>query len=483
MQRLAGAAALLVALASVFFALQAPNWGEFDFRAFYCAGSVVAAHGDPYDARALGACEHSVDPGLPKERIIPAPQPPYDLAGFALIAQMPFKTAKIVWAAFLGAAIALIAIATRRLTRVPALAIACALALSLIVPTLTYGQMFPLFGAAAVGAALFAHERRPLLAGLCAAGTLVEPHLGVWVCASLAWWQPKSRLPLLLSASALAALGTAATGIHGVIAYFTTVLPLHALSELQSNQQLGLASVLFALHIPAEQAVRAASVVSVAAGALSVYAARPLAQRIHTNAAYVFTPLAAALAASPFVHVTAFFAAIPFALLLAVRAPEYRVPLVAALVCLSIPWIEALKLYAAMPFAQLGAFTAFVLVWFTAGRRMIAPVAVGAAVFAVLLIAPAWRTSHPAAHHVLAQSPVPVAYAGYAQASWAQWISESSSRSDAVTWTVRGLSWSGMLLVAGCALTLAAQARHKAFDAGRRNQRHARARSYRDALP
>lgn len=483
MRRLAGALALLVAIAGAFFAMQAPNWGEFDFRAFYCAGSVVAARGNAYDASALGACEHAVDPGLAKDRVIPAPQPPYDLAGFALLASLPFKTAKLVWAVVLSAAIAAVAFAGARLTGISALGVTCALALSLIVPTFTYGQMFALFGAAAVGAALFAHERRPVLAGLCAAGTLIEPHLGIWICASLMWWNVRSRLPVLLAASALAAIGVAAVGMHAAVAYFTTVLPLHARSELYSNQQLGLASVFFSLHVPAEQSVRAAALVSVAAGLTAVYAARPLALRIRSDAAYVFAPLAAALVASSFVHVTAYFAAIPFALLLAVRAPEYRAALVAALVCLAIPWIEALKLSAAIPFADLGALTAFTIVWFTGGRRIVPSFGAACVVLAVLLAAPAWRSSHPIARRAPVQSPVSVAYAGYAQASWARWIIASSSRSDAVTWTMRGISWSGMLILSGCALALAYEARGKAFAGGRRSRMHARARTYRDALP
>src|SRR5579884_1561266 len=56
-----------------------------DFTAFYCAGSVVRAHADPYLVEPLRGCERGLDefPGAPAWHVVPAPFPGYVLAIFA----------------------------------------------------------------------------------------------------------------------------------------------------------------------------------------------------------------------------------------------------------------------------------------------------------------------------------------------------------------------------------------------------------------
>jgi hypothetical protein len=114
--------ALLVILG---LALSAPYFPErfSDFRAFYCAGSAVRAHADPYREHPLDECERRVRaPALSTLRsgvAVPAPFPGYVLALFALFATLPFAAALALWMAVMAAAVATAVVLLARVTATP----------------------------------------------------------------------------------------------------------------------------------------------------------------------------------------------------------------------------------------------------------------------------------------------------------------------------------------------------------------------------
>ncbi len=83
----------------------------------------------------------------------------------------------------------------------------------------------------------FARRGRARAAALCAAATMIEPHLGLPVCIALAIWMPATRLTLALALALLGALSVAALGWATNFEYFTGVLPAHALSEVTRDTQ------------------------------------------------------------------------------------------------------------------------------------------------------------------------------------------------------------------------------------------------------
>ncbi|HET9096204.1 MAG TPA: glycosyltransferase 87 family protein [Candidatus Baltobacteraceae bacterium] len=443
-------ALVLLAGCCGFFLLGSGERGSYDFQAFYCAGAAVRMHADPYRAQPLGACEHrqtggtyaALAPGL----VLPAPQPGYDIAGFAALSLLPFGMAKAVWGALLAAAIAIALYAVFRLTRESLYVILGAFAASLILPSFAFGELFAFFGAAACAAMLLADQERWTLAGIAAAACLVEPHLGLPLCAALALWKRETRLPMALSVCVLAGIAITVLGPLVNAEYFTAVLPLHALTEISSDAQLSLSAVLHAMHVPDLAAVRIGAASYVLVAGLGVYFGKVLADRLRSGAFLAATPAAFATLGGTFMHVTEIFAAVPLALLLIVRAPRQRPVLRTALVLLCIPWIAGVERGNALAFATLSALVAASLLWQFGGKRIAPAFAVAALTFAVLFWAPEWyarsAAASPAASAATTIDPI------YAQASWQAWNRAALSSGSPAAWLLRLPTWIGLALLA-----------------------------------
>lgn len=437
-----------------FAVLRSPNTGAFDFQAFYCAGSALHAHADPYRTQPLGSCEHALTDGtyaaLPADVVLPAPLPAYDIAGFAVLSLLPFDLAKAVWGALLAVAAALAVFAVAGATRASLFTTFMALGACLVFPSLAFGEIFALFAAAAFGAMYFASRGRWNAAGLAAAASLVEPHLGLPVCLSLAIWAPRSRFSLALGAGVLAAVAFGTLGTGQNVEYVGTVLPLHALVEITSDAQMSLSAVLHALGVPARAAITAGS----AAYALAVIAAIALggvlAMRSRRQAFLVAVPATAALYGSSFMHVTEFFAAIPLALLIVLHRGRVAAIALAALALLSVPWYLALERGEVSAFAALGAVVIFVVLW-RCGRSAIIALACAVLAFGLLFFTPAYGTA--ASSH--GKSVETIADASYPQAGWQKFIRRELSTGSAASWLLRGLSWSGLLLLGAGTVLLA----------------------------
>lgn len=430
--------------------LRDPHRGAYDFQAFYCAGRAVRDRADPYLAQPLGACEHRQTDAtyaqLPPGVVLPAPQPPYDIASFALLAALPFDVAKAVWGAILAACIAIAIFCTIGATRAPPGAVFMSFAASLILPSLAFGELFGLFAAAAFAAMLFCAKGRYAQAGIAAAASLVEPHLGAPLCIALFVWKAQTRVPIALFVAFLVAVSLTVSGVHQSLEYLTTVLPLHALSEVTSNAQLSLTAVLHAFGVSDSAAVRAGMLSYVAMAALGIWCGRSLAARFGSDAFLVAVPAAFATIGGTFMHVTEFFAAIPLALLVLERTSGYRrAAALASLVLLSVPWYAALDGGIPIAFAAVAALVVFYHAWQTGGNGLLISSTVALAVCAVLLFAAQWDVH--AMRHVLDIRSTHINPA-YAQASWRALNDSALSGGDAISWLLRGASWLGLAALA-----------------------------------
>lgn len=427
--------------------------GSYDFQAFYCAGAALRAQADPYRAQPLGACEHRQTDGtyaaLASGVVLPAPQPGYDIAAFAPLSLLAFPSARAIWGALLAMTIAVALLCLIRVTGESAPVVLTALAASLILPSLAFGELFALFAAAACAAMLFAQQGRWNAAAIAAAASLVEPHLGLPLCLCLAIWKAPARIPLVLCVSLLGIASAVALGAAQNVEYVTAVLPLHALSELNSDTQLSAAAIFYGLHVPALAALRLGALSYVFFAACGIVLAKVLARRFASDAFLVAVPAAFAAIGGTFMHVTEVFAAIPLALLLMARAPHYRMPLLVTVVLLAVPWIAGIERGNAAAFATLGALVVAVLAWDAAASRKMLALAAAAATFAILIEAPQWY-AHAAlgAHPALAGPPIDPAYA---QASWQAWSGATLSSGSAVAWLLRVPTWIGLVLLAALA--------------------------------
>jgi hypothetical protein len=342
--------ALLLCAGGIGFALQGlaqpgvdgPIANPIDFRAFYCGAAVAGAHGDPYQAAPMRSCEAAASlatgfapaPNLP----IQAPLPGYVFALLGPLAHLPILPASIIWfvlgfGAVLGA-IALVA----RLTELPVLWIALAFVASSLM-SLPLGQIVPFVVVALSACAYALRSGRPILAAVCAAAAMVEPHLGLPAALALFVWIPATRIPLFACAALLAGLSLAFIGIPANVEYFTVLLPAHAQHEVMwFAGQYSLSALLYHTGTPAARALQIGGLSYVAMLAIGVWLGRRCARAFDDPAFVPLIPVAFALLGGAFIHNHQMMAALPAAFLLFARVPAQRPLLRWALVLLAVPW-------------------------------------------------------------------------------------------------------------------------------------------------
>jgi hypothetical protein len=315
----------------------------YDFADFYCAGEALDRHADPYTYEPLRSCEHRVnDSALFREdprRVVPAPLPPYDLAAFAVIARAGFAPARAIDAVAILLAIAATVWALA-LCGIPLELAALALVLPAAYVLLNAGQVVPfaLVALAFCGAALA--RGRDRVAGLFGALTLVEPHLGLPVCAALLLWTPRSRVPLAATGVVLAVVAALTSGLGGTVEYVWRVLPAQAAAETGYVYQYSLTSLLRVLGAPPSAALAAGDLSYLVAVGLGLWLGRRSAASLGRRELLAFLPAACSVAGGPYVHMVDVAFAIPAALVLATSlrgAP--RTVAAVALCLLAVPWI------------------------------------------------------------------------------------------------------------------------------------------------
>ncbi len=445
---------MLACFAIGFLMFQSSRVVALDFRAFYCAGASLDGHADPYKVRSLHRCELVETDRQFVSHVgsaaLPAPFPGYDLALFGVLASLPYGIAKGLWGAILGLAVGVAILALIRLFPRWPILIICAISTMLIGPSLALGQIVPVYMAAACCSMLLVREKQYAMAAVAAVATMVEPHLGLPICLSLAVWLAKTRLPLAIGLAVLCLLSLFVLGIAGNIEYVAVVLPLHALSELTSDGQLSLSVILHALGFSDARALAGGTVSYVVMVVLGIAFARTAARRFSDDAFLIAVPAAAAVVGGSFLHSTDIVAAVPLVLLLLVHAPAHRTVFTIALVLLATPWWAAFDDSRALgPWFAFSAIAAFYIVWQLNGKRVL--IATGCAIIvAVTLFAlsgsyNAARATFMAGRHSISIGIDPQ----YPQASWAQVNREAFSTESLPAWLIRTPTWAALLLIAG----------------------------------
>lgn len=351
-----GVCVLLIAVLApslVVYSHDSPVANPDDFRAFYCAGAAVDTRHDPYRVQPLWACELAAlrSNGLPlgDARVLPAPLPPYALALFGAVALVPFPAAAMLWAACVLAAIVLGAILVARLTGLSLAVAVLALAPAEICESLWLGQIVPLVVCALCGAALALRARRYPWAAASLLSATIEPHVALPACLAVFLFVPAMRRPLAVGAAILGAASLATVGPAACIEYAAQVLPLHARSEIVNfGAQYSLTSLLWAYRVSPSLALRIGEASTLVLAGLGIALAQRLAKRFADDAFLVVVPGTAVLLGGAYIHIHQMVIGIPCALLLlsTVRARDalFKRVLVAATVCLAIPWLTILAL-------------------------------------------------------------------------------------------------------------------------------------------
>lgn len=429
---------MLLALNLGVVALAAYRAGNYDFRAFYCAGLTARHAGDPYRTEPLYGCERTqtISNSEWLQAPLPAPFPPYAIAAvFEPLSRLPYNAAAGVWTALLVSASAGAAILMWRLTRLPVGAIVAAFSLSIGIPSIGFGEIVPLYLLFLCAAMWYARRGLWIAACACAAATLVEPHLGLPVCCAIAVAERRARVPLFVLGVLLAALSAATLGPAAIGEYLGPVLRYHALSELPSDQQFSLSTVLYWAGASARAAVAAGTVSYIAALVAGVLAGRALSLRFRDAAFAIAVPAAFAVAGGVFVHQTQIVAAIPLAMLLIVRSGARVVP-VLMLIALAIPWVWDITPLIAAAGSIAALAIALELLPIRDVFRTAAP-AVAALIVLVFLA----HSPHLQTHAMPAMDP------RYPESGWAHavWTNISTGSLDA--WLRRLPAWCGIAAV------------------------------------
>lgn len=443
MIRAVAALALVVAAVACYTPVVAhQRFAMDDFKAFYCAGRVLLAHENPYDATPIASCEAMpakpplfvAQPGF----VLPAPLPGYAVALFAALAWMPFEPAVVVWLLLSIVATIASVFLLSRLGVGDAWIVLVALAVILVAISLPVGELPPL---ALLGIALAAwgvQRQRPALLACGVALAMLEPQAGIAVAiAALALWN-RSAIAAGVALGALAVISLLALGTHENIAYLRDVLPAHVRAELPAYFQYSLSWALAGLGVPAGVALLAGRLWWIAMLIVTFLFARTAYARAHPECAILAGP-AFALVGGPFLHLDHVALAVPAALWLASRRGS--VPNVAAVLSLALPLFQVFLATATL------ALLPFIAFWLGAdyGRSLrnglIATAGAIAVTFAVgeaLL-----RTGFG-----FTRAIVPVQSAAIAQAPWTQFVASHYVMSTWAIWLMKAPIWFGLVATA-----------------------------------
>jgi hypothetical protein len=394
--------------------LNRPTYVMGDFRAFYCAGAVIAQHANPYLEEPLRGCERDAgppfEPAFLRPVALPAPLPPYALALFVPFGLLPFPLAAVLYGLLL---IAAMTAATALFARVTgASSVLLNVAFAAITATVTYyvGQPVPLVFLALAAAALFARNGRWAAAGACAVAASIEPHVALPALAGMFIALPRTRLPIVVSGAALAAVGVFAVGFATSVAYVRDVVPAHALANA-FEWQFSLTSVLTSLGVGAPLAIRCGELMFAAMVALGVAVALRLRKLTGDAAVMVLIPPAFGVFGGVHVHFQQLAVAFPAILYVFARFPQVRALAAGGLALAMIPW----NVMSSTVLAGLSPLLAGTFGWLTVGRRGGLVLSAAAALIGFSLLAFALAGLGPPPAHFVPHAYPPGALA---EASW-----------------------------------------------------------------
>ncbi|HEX4014255.1 MAG TPA: hypothetical protein VHX17_10275 [Candidatus Cybelea sp.] len=427
--------------------------GLYDFADFYCAGSALDQHADPYRYEPLHRCEHIVNrtPAYRSDarRVVPAPLPPYDLPAFAALSRLPFERARTL------AAIAIVLAVAGSIAGLAALGIPLDVAaLALFFPAgyllLDAGQIVPFALAALVFCGLALARGRDAVAGVLGALVLIEPHLGVPVFVALLFLAPRARAGATIAGLLMLAIGVFSVGLGGIAEYVLGVLPAQASAETGYVYQYSLTYLLTRAGMPAVPALAVGQISYVAMLAIGVWLGGRTAASLNRRELVAFLPAACSIVGGTYVHMIDVSLAMPAALVLAVSL-RGRAQLIASLTVavLAVPWILVWigkKLFLATLFV-----VAALLV-----RCKAAPLAAAVA-FAVVALVIYGFELHPPPPFPAAAAAIAFAPSDLAQKAWAAYVTAIGNPTPG--WLLIKLPTWGALLALVCLAWSAASPR------------------------
>jgi hypothetical protein len=345
----------------------------YDFQAFWCGANALIAHANPYLNQPMHGCEvahtHALFALYPNVTV-PAPLPPYALALFVPLGLLPYSVARGIWWLILVAATFAAGRGIHKVTGMPQITAYAASALAIAGPAIVQGGLSPLPIALTILAAwALVRERWTLAAVLLGVG-MAEPHMVLPACVAVFLFVPQMRWRLAIAGFCAAALALLAVGPHASLWYLTTVLPAHALSEVDNLGQDSLTVVLYHLGVAASTAVRVASLQYFLLAIAGVWAAGRLFKERGEIAWLILVPAAFAVIGGPFIHLEEVAMAIPLACMILMR----RATLPAAVIVLML----AIPFEAVINWALLGAPAALVCGWFMARSKAYPPLLLSA---------------------------------------------------------------------------------------------------------
>lgn len=441
----------ILPFAGQFYGDRAGGWLMVDFRAYYCAATSVVRHDNPYFVTSLHPCE--AKPSAPfyhaaPKVTVPAPYPPYVLILIYPLTLLPFAAAAIVWWIILYGCTILAAWALSRIARQPFLVGWAALSLSLGLATLNSGNIVSVSVGALLVAALCAQLGQLQVMAFAIAVAMVEPQLALPAALAAFVRFPNIRLTLVLLFAILGVGSLAASGLARNIAYFTTVLPAHALSEVSRDNQYSLSTVVSALGIPDLQAVALGGLSYIIASVLGIVVGVRLARDYLDPAFALLVPPAFSLLGGSFVHTGEIAIAVPAALLFLVRTQNQRGIFLAILVLLAVPWMLATSLSLLLA----PAFPVAYLIYSFAGRDRSLALA-GALASFIAIAGLFFFALHSPPHPGASAAWHPPIDPRLAEASWRTLVLGNSTNRLA-TWLLRLPTWIGLIAFAGSAIAI-----------------------------
>jgi hypothetical protein len=315
----------------------------YDFQDFYCAGAAVDGHADPYRYEPLHRCEHLINRssayrGDPK-RVVPAPIPPYDLPPFELAARVGFPPARTVDAIAIVIAVAA-AVGGLALIGIPLDVAALALVLPAGYLLLDAGQIVPFALVLLVFCGVALARRCDRVAGVLAALTLIEPHLGLPVFLAVFLTIPRSRVTAVASGLFLAFVGLLTVGPAGAIEYIARVLPAQAAAEAGYPYQYSFTYLLVCAGLAPGAALAAGQASYVVLLVGGIWLGRQLCVALERRELVAYLPAACAVIGGSYVHMVDLAMAVPAALVLSNYARGLSKTIATLSLCvLCVPWI------------------------------------------------------------------------------------------------------------------------------------------------
>ena len=440
------AAAAAIAESWLFFHAHGPF---VDFKAFWCAGSVLSHGGDPYAAAPMVRCEYA-DPAFRPYHsalvAIPAPLPGYALLPFAALAHLPYAVAAMLWLAALVISTVACVILCAKLSGRSLLLCAAAFLLPALALWLPVGEIVPVALAGALLAAYAMRLGRPIIMIVGLVLLALEPHLalGVWIAAAL--YDRRNIVPIAGVAFALLALW--ALGADGSpLAYLRTVLPLHAYAELPRDNQYSLSWIAFALGASQHFALTAGTASYALFTGAGVVLGRLLARETRDPFPLIATVLFAEVFGGTFIHDTQTAVAIPAALILSD----------AALMCLVVPWLLISKEPLILPVTIANC----AIVARNLRIPKVTPLMTWCAATILVLVFFTLRIRHMAPPQPLA---FPLAGSVFASGPWGAYVWAHYADFGVMSWAVKLPTWTGLILLWIAAAKIAVRAeRHSAL--------------------